>query len=53
MTRSHRLYVGTIGEGIFRSVDSGESFRRACDGMFVECDVRALAVRRTGRRYRR
>jgi photosystem II stability/assembly factor-like uncharacterized protein len=44
MTRPHRLYVGTIGEGVFRSVDSGESFRRACDGMFVECDVRALAV---------
>ena len=44
MTRPHRLYVGTIGEGIFRSIDSGESFRRACDGMFVECDVRALVV---------
>ncbi len=38
----HRLYVGTIGEGLFRSLDHGESFRRACDGLFVECDVRAL-----------
>jgi photosystem II stability/assembly factor-like uncharacterized protein len=44
MPTAHRLYVGTIGEGLFRSTDSGETFRRACDGMFVECHVRALAV---------
>lgn len=41
--RQHRLYVGTIGEGIFRSLDAGASFQRACNGMFVECHVRALA----------
>lgn len=41
---AHRLYVGTIGEGLFRSLDGGISFRRACEGMFVECHVRALAV---------
>ncbi len=41
---SHRLYVGTIGEGLFRSTDGGETFVRACDGTFVECHVRALAV---------
>jgi photosystem II stability/assembly factor-like uncharacterized protein len=41
---AHRLYVGTIGEGLFLSLDGGEMFRRACDGMFVECHVRALAV---------
>jgi photosystem II stability/assembly factor-like uncharacterized protein len=40
----HRLYVGTIGEGLFRSLDCGRTFRRACDGMFVECDVRAVTV---------
>jgi photosystem II stability/assembly factor-like uncharacterized protein len=40
----HRLYVGTIGEGLFRSLDGGETYRRACEGMFVECHVRALAV---------
>ena len=40
----HRLYVGTIGEGIFRSIDGGASFQRAADGMFVECHVRALVV---------
>lgn len=41
----HRLYVGCIGEGVFRSLDHGDTFRRACDGMpFVECDVRAMVV---------
>jgi photosystem II stability/assembly factor-like uncharacterized protein len=44
MIRPHRLYVGAIGQGVFRSVDSSETFRRAADGMFVECDVRALIV---------
>jgi photosystem II stability/assembly factor-like uncharacterized protein len=44
MPTSHRLYVGTIGEGLFRSIDAGETFVRASDGMFVECHVRALAV---------
>src|ERR1700738_588327 len=41
---THRLYVGTIGEGLWRSLDGGETFVRACDGMFVECHVRALVV---------
>jgi photosystem II stability/assembly factor-like uncharacterized protein len=41
---AHRLYVGTIGEGLFLSLDGGNRFRRACEGMFVECHVRALAV---------
>src|SRR5262245_22408063 len=41
---AHRLYVGTIGEGLWRSSDGGGTFVRACDGMFVECHVRALAV---------
>ncbi len=40
----HRLYVGTIGEGLWRSLDGGITFERTCDGMFVECHVRALAV---------
>src|SRR5258707_8975133 len=44
MAMTHRLHVGTIGEGLFRSTDGGESFVRACDGTFVECHVRALAV---------
>ena len=44
MMRPHRVYVGTIGEGLWRSTDGGETFVRAADGMFVECHVRALAV---------
>jgi photosystem II stability/assembly factor-like uncharacterized protein len=44
MAIPHRLYVGTIGEGLFRSTDGGATFSRACNGMFVECHVRALAV---------
>lgn len=43
MSVPHRLYVGTIGEGLFRSTN-GEEFQRVCDGMFVECHIRALAV---------
>ena len=42
--KTHRLYVGTIGEGLWRSLDGGETFTRACDGVFVECHVRSLAV---------
>lgn len=44
MLLGHRIYVGTIGEGLWRSMDGGETFVRASDGMFVECHVRALAV---------
>jgi photosystem II stability/assembly factor-like uncharacterized protein len=44
MASAHRLFVGTIGEGLFRSTDGGATFRRACDGMFVECHVRALTA---------
>jgi photosystem II stability/assembly factor-like uncharacterized protein len=44
MTRDYLIYVGTVGEGLFRSDDGGQTFTRRCRGMFVECDVRALAV---------
>jgi hypothetical protein len=44
MATVHRLYVGTIGEGLWRSLDGGVTFTRAMDGMFLECHVRALAV---------
>jgi photosystem II stability/assembly factor-like uncharacterized protein len=43
--QAHRVYVGTIGEGVFRSLDGGQTFTRAMDGgIFVECYVRALIV---------
>jgi photosystem II stability/assembly factor-like uncharacterized protein len=38
------IHIGTVGEGIWRSADGGMNWQRACNGMFVECDVRALAV---------
>jgi photosystem II stability/assembly factor-like uncharacterized protein len=38
------LYAGTIGQGVWRSVDGGETFQRRSEGMFVEADVRALAL---------
>ncbi len=38
------VYAGTIGQGVWRSTDGGETFRRACAGMFLEADVRALAA---------
>lgn len=44
MTLPHRLYVGTIGEGLYRSTDGGQSYTRSWRGMFVECFVRALVV---------
>jgi photosystem II stability/assembly factor-like uncharacterized protein len=44
MTLSHRLYIGTIGEGLMRSTDCGVSFARDYNGLFVECHVRGLAV---------
>lgn len=36
------LYVGTVGQSIWRSTDGGESFARASNGVHSECDVRAL-----------
>jgi photosystem II stability/assembly factor-like uncharacterized protein len=36
--------VGTIGQAVWRSLDGGETFRQSCAGMFIEADVRALAV---------
>jgi photosystem II stability/assembly factor-like uncharacterized protein len=40
------LFVGTVGEGVWRSTDGGATWARSSKGMFVECDVRALAVDR-------
>jgi photosystem II stability/assembly factor-like uncharacterized protein len=43
MANRHLIFVGTVGEGIFRC-DDGETFVRKSNGMFVECDVRALVA---------
>ena len=38
------IYVGTVGEGVFRSSDDGDTFSRNYEGMFLEADVRARAT---------
>lgn len=38
------LFIGAIGEGIWRSTDGGATWQRSAKGMFVECDVRSLVV---------
>ena len=38
------VYLGSVGEGLWRSRDGGEHWQRRADGMFVECDVRAIAA---------
>lgn len=47
MTADYRIFVGTVGEGVWRSDDAGRTFARRSLGMFVECDVRALATHPT------
>lgn len=37
-----RLYVGTIGQSVWRSLDGGLTFARASRGLHSESDVRAL-----------
>ena len=39
-----RVYVGTIGQSVWRSDDGGETFARRSQGMPMECDIRALKV---------
>jgi photosystem II stability/assembly factor-like uncharacterized protein len=38
------LYVGTVGEGLWRSVDGGQSWERLRKGLLSECEVRSLAI---------
>src|SRR5690348_8848507 len=44
MSKTMILYAGTTGQGVWRSLDLGETFQRYCAGMFMEAEVRALAV---------
>lgn len=44
MAQIPTLYAGTIGQSVWRSKDGGDSWGRASAGMFVEGDIRALAV---------
>ena len=38
------IYIGTIGQSVWRSTDLGDSWKRASGGLFPEADVRAIAV---------
>ena len=38
------VYVGTVGEGLWRSSDGGATWGRKSAGMYLENEVRALAV---------
>lgn len=44
MTSTPIIYAGTIGQSVWRSRDGGDSWQRASNGMFLECDIRAIAV---------
>ncbi|MBM3457504.1 MAG: hypothetical protein FJX77_03070, partial [Armatimonadetes bacterium] len=44
MADSTVVYVGTVGQSIWRSRDGGLTFQRASTGMHSECDVRALLL---------
>lgn len=46
--KSPTIFVGTVGQGVWRSHDGGETFARASAGMLLEADVRALAVTSSG-----
>jgi len=38
------LYIGTVGQSVWRSCDDGRTFARVSRGVPSECDVRALLV---------
>lgn len=38
------LYVGTVGEGLWRSTDGRERWERLRNGLLSECEVRSLAI---------
>ncbi len=43
MVGQPRLYVGTVGQSVYRSEDGGESWKKCTKGVHSECDIRALA----------
>lgn len=44
MPSNATVYVGTIGQSIWRSGDGGETWERLRDKLFAESDIRAIAV---------
>lgn len=44
MTARPTIYAGTIGQSVWRSNDGGEHWERSSQGMFLEADIRAIAI---------
>ena len=44
MASNVTVFIGTIGQGIWRSDDSGQTWNRSSEGVYMESDVRALAM---------
>ena len=44
MARNITICVGTLGQGIWRSIDSGDTWTRVREGLYGESAVRALVV---------
>ena len=44
MAQHPTVYVGTVGQSVWRSEDGGESWKKTTKGMFSESDIRAIAV---------
>ena len=38
------IYAGTIGQSVWRSPDGGDTWQRATQGMFIEANIRAIAI---------
>ncbi len=43
-TNENRIYVGTVGEGLWISSNRGDTFERYSNEMYIEADVRGLAI---------
>ncbi len=44
MAQNPTVYVGTVGQSVWRSADGGESWKKTTKGMFSESDIRVIAV---------
>ena len=44
MANNSTIFVGTLGQGVWRSTDGGDNWLRAREGINNESAVRALAV---------
>ncbi|MBM3264717.1 MAG: hypothetical protein FJY97_15015 [candidate division Zixibacteria bacterium] len=44
MPKQATVYVGTVGQGVWRSMDGGETWERVHDQLYSESDIRAIAV---------